>query len=129
MIHPEPPVPATSPCAVFDSVASPSPTPRPDVVELSVDEFEARFPLIPNPFLPDADESRDADPDGLFETFGAELAFVRSQPPATVWTLVDGDEGCRAIVSGDHVVNRLGYFVSHEAVPDNMTYHVSIPSP
>lgn len=47
----------------------------------------------------------------LYETYGDELEFVCQQPNKAIWTLVDGDsEMC--ILSGYHLVNRLGYFIT-----------------
>lgn len=49
----------------------------------------------------------------MFETFGAELDYVLGidrADPRRIATLIDGEEGM-AIVSGYHMVNRLGYFV------------------
>ena len=51
-------------------------------------------------------------PDDKFETYGAELEFVRAQDPRNIWTLVDGDDGNLYIVSGYHLVNRINYFVT-----------------
>lgn len=50
----------------------------------------------------------------MFETYGDELAFVKSQPEENVWTLCEED-GVTFISSGFHIVNRLGYFVTAEA--------------
>jgi hypothetical protein len=53
-----------------------------------------------------------------FETYGADLEFVRSVydvDPKKVWTLVDGDDGNLYIVDGFHLVNRINYFIT--AVP------------
>lgn len=47
----------------------------------------------------------------LFETFGAELDFVRAQPPERVWTCLDGDRGL-VVSAGYALVNRLGYVVT-----------------
>jgi hypothetical protein len=49
----------------------------------------------------------------MFETFGPELEFVKSQPPNNVWTWMDGDEGS-FISAGMGYVNRIGYFVTKE---------------
>jgi len=55
----------------------------------------------------------DAPFDGLmFETFGDELKTVAAATPGCVWTLVQGDDDTLAVVSGFHVVNRLGYFLT-----------------
>lgn len=54
----------------------------------------------------------------MFETFGEEFDCVISQPPATIWTYLSGDSD--TIVSGFHFVNRLGYFISREPVPEGI---------
>ena len=51
----------------------------------------------------------------MFETFGVELNFVRSQPDNKVWTLMNDDDGNLVITSGFHFVNRVGYFVTEES--------------
>jgi hypothetical protein len=47
----------------------------------------------------------------MFETFGGELEFVRRQPVANVWTLVNWERE-DFLIPGFHVANRLGYFVT-----------------
>lgn len=56
----------------------------------------------------------------MFETYGDEFDFVKSQPDNHVWTWVDGDEGT-AIVAGMAFVNRIGYFVTEVAWADPST--------
>jgi hypothetical protein len=51
----------------------------------------------------------------MFETFGKELEFVRSQATGYVWTYLSSD-GYDCVVSGYHFVNRLGYFVTQVPV-------------
>ena len=51
----------------------------------------------------------------MFETFGDELAFVRSQPEECVWTLIECDSKL-LVVSGYRFVNRIGYFICQESV-------------
>lgn len=62
----------------------------------------------------------------LFETYGAELDFIRAQDPKLVWTVVDGDEGQLVIESGFHIVNRLGYLVATAPIEDNVAYTVTL---
>lgn len=53
----------------------------------------------------------------MFETLGAELAYIRQQPSAQIWTLVEGDDYPRpTLLSGFHVTNRLGYFLTDKPV-------------
>jgi len=46
----------------------------------------------------------------MFETFGAELEYVKAQPEEIVLTLVDCDDESE-VIEGYHWVNRVGYFV------------------
>ena len=65
--------------------------------------------------------------DGLmFETFGAELDYVRSMPARQVWTLVEGDENELIIIGGYHLVNRIGYFITDQPWQDNETIEVLV---
>lgn len=76
-----------------------------DVLEKPTDFFAAYTPIKNH-------LDADAPADGyMFETYGAELSFVRAQPPATVWTLLDAD-GTLYVQAGYHHVNRIGYFVT-----------------
>lgn len=69
-----------------------------------------RFPFQPNPLNVNA--PFDVGAGGtMFETFGVELNYVIAQPRNRIWTLIDGDGGL-CIISGFHLVNRLGYFIS-----------------
>lgn len=53
-----------------------------------------------------------ASEDGyMYETFGAEMDFVRSKDCHYVFTIVEGDSGAWYACSGFHRVNRIGYFV------------------
>lgn len=51
----------------------------------------------------------------LFSAAGKELRHVLAQPPRTLWTLIEGDDGRLRIESGLHLVNRLGYLVTRKA--------------
>jgi hypothetical protein len=48
----------------------------------------------------------------MFETFDAELDYVRSRRESLVWTIVDGDDGNQYLVDGFHYVNRQGYMIA-----------------
>jgi hypothetical protein len=48
----------------------------------------------------------------LFETYGAELEFVKAQDSKHIWTLVEGDSGDLYIENGFHYVNRLNYLIT-----------------
>lgn len=60
---------------------------------------------VVNPFEDNGYDGR------LWETYGPQFDFVRTQPDNLVWTLVDGDDG-PVVVTGFHQVNAIGYFVS-----------------
>jgi hypothetical protein len=50
--------------------------------------------------------------DGLvFETYGDEVAFVASQNPNNIWTMVWAED-CYAVVPGFRWVNRENYLIS-----------------
>lgn len=103
--------------------------PEPAHLELTEDEFDAGFPLRANHLNPDASWSYGDGPGCLFETYGDELAFVRQQHPATIWTLVDGsDSDDQYLISGYHFVNRIGYLISTVPVPAGVDIQVRIPT-
>ena len=86
-------------------------------LSLTYDDWCADFEPLKNPVR------KEAPFDGtMFETFGDELTFVRDQPADRIWTLVQSDDGDLYVVSGYHLVNRLGYFITdrpvaaHEAI-------------
>jgi len=97
-----------------------------DFIQLTEEEFEARFPLRPNHLDPNASWQVGDGLGCLFETFGEEAEFVRKQDPSRVWTLVDDGEGGECIISGFHFVNRLGYLISTVPVPEGTTIEVQI---
>ena len=80
------------------------------------EEFE-KFRPIKNPH---GDHGWDGT---LWETYGAELNFVRNQHENKVWTLVEED-GVMFIISGFHFVNRVGYFVTEK--PWTKQCHVNL---
>jgi hypothetical protein len=96
-------------------------------IQMTEDEFDSTYTLLPNHLNPNASWAYGNDAGCLFETYGEELQFVRSQNPATIWTLVDGDDGNQFIVSGYHFVNRIGYLISIMPVPDDLDIEVHIP--
>lgn len=89
-------------------------------IEMAEDEFESQYPLLQNRLNPNTSWMG-----CLFETYGEEMDFVRQQHPATIWTLIESDDG-DLIVSGCWWVNRIGYFVSTVPVPEGTTIEVLI---
>jgi len=96
-------------------------------IQLSEDEFDERYPLLPNHLNRDAGWVYGDGPGCLFETYGEELEFVRGQDPRTVWTFIDGDDNDQYVVSGFHIVNRIGYLISTRPVPEGARIEVRIP--
>jgi hypothetical protein len=97
------------------------------LIELTEDEFDARYALVPNHINPSATWAFGDGVGCLFETYGEEFEFVRRYDPKKVWTLVDGDDGDMYVISGLHYDNRVGYLLSREPVPDDTTVEVHLP--
>ncbi len=93
---------------------------------LTEEEFDAQFPLVTNHLNPSASWAFGEERGCLFETYGEELAFVRKQDPRLIWTLLDGDDGQLVVQRGYHVVNRIGYLISQQPVPDDVDIEVVI---
>lgn len=92
------------------------------------DLSEETFSFIPNHLNPSAAWSWDEGSSCLFEPHGDELAFIKSQDPATVWTLIaTGDALC--IFSGYQTKNRVGHLVSTSPVPGGIRLRIPVPSP
>ena len=92
-------------------------------IELSEDDFAARFKPIRNHLNEFASFDWGDGFGTLFETYGEELAFVLAQDTSKVWTLCNGDDGDH-VVNGCHFVNRIGYFVTEHAVPEAVEIQV-----
>jgi hypothetical protein len=99
-----------------------------DPIEMTEDEFSTRYPLLMNHLNPKASWAIGNHTGCLFETFGEEFEFIRRQDPATVWTLVDGEDGDLYIRNGFQFVNRVGYLVSSVAIPQGVNIEVHIPT-
>jgi hypothetical protein len=96
-------------------------------IELTEDQFDDRFPLVPNHINSSASWAIGEGGGCLFETFGEEFAFIKRQDPLKVWTLVDGDDGDMYLINGLHFVNRVGYLLSTIPVPVEITIQVHLP--
>jgi hypothetical protein len=60
----------------------------------------------------------------MYETFGEELEYVRSQPKDKIWTIID-DEDELYIISGFHIINRIGYVITKNSFKSkNETYSI-----
>lgn len=96
-------------------------------IELTEDEFDGQYSPIANHINPSAGWAYDEGGGCLFETHGEEFDFVRRYDPRKVWTLVDGDDGDMYLVSGLHFVNRVGYLLTKESIPDDACVQVHLP--
>ncbi|MDP9903149.1 hypothetical protein [Arthrobacter bambusae] len=69
--------------------------------QLSEDEFDSRFTVVPDPVTGDTIRSSDQGLD---------------RDSRNLWTIVEGDDGNNLYaVSGWHYVNRIGYILTEEA--------------
>ena len=97
------------------------------MTKMTEDDFDKQYPLVTNHIDPNASWAFDDGPGCLFETYGEELDFVRAQNPRNIWTLVDGDDGNQYVISGYHLVNRIGYLISAVPFPEDADIEVLIP--
>jgi hypothetical protein len=92
---------------------------------LTEDEFYAQF----NPVKNHIDE--DCSFDGcMYETYGRDINYINAvakDPVAKLklWTIIEA-EGKMFYVSGYHYVNRFGYIITEESVPENIEYDVEL---
>lgn len=84
---------------------------------INEDDWYDKYRPIRNHINDNASFSWGDDNGCLFETYGPELEFVKAQNPKTIWTLIE-TEGVELIISGYHLVNRLGYFITEVEVPN-----------
>jgi len=90
-------------------------------IEMEFEEFVETYKPITNHI----DEH--ASFDGLmFETYGAEVEFVKAQDENRIWMYGDGDDGGSYLWSGWGFVNRLGYFITEVPCPPNTTIQVRV---
>lgn len=95
-------------------------------IEMKLPEWEQAFKPVPNNLVKGA-SFQDEDGQGImFETYGAEVDFVKSCDPDKVWTYGIGDDGEGYVWNGWHYVNRLGYFVTEVPCPANTTIQVEV---
>lgn len=88
------------------------------MTDYTVDEWETKFKPVVNHLRADASwQTEDGDGTGvLFETYGAELEFVLSQPMDRVWTYMDDEEDNLIICAGfTEDLGVIGYFVTEVA--------------
>ena len=99
-----------------------------DFIELTEEEWFDTFKPLPN--LIDLDASfNDGENGYMFETYGPEVEFVKSQDTNKIWMLGDGDDGGMYIWSGWGFVNRIGYFITEVPCPIDTTIQVQVSIP
>jgi hypothetical protein len=97
------------------------------LIKLTEDEFYERFNPIKNHFYANPE---DCSFDGcMFETYGKEVDYIKELiadgGKASVWTILEVD-GKMYFASGWHYVNRFGYIVTNEPVPEGEEYEVCL---
>lgn len=90
-------------------------------IEMEFEDFLETYKPIPNNI--DTNASFDGY---MFETYGAEVEFVKKAHPNHIWMYGDGDDGGSYIWSGWGFVNRLGYFITEVPAPTEEEYIIQI---
>ena len=94
-------------------------------IEMDFDEWLTTYKPITNHI--DTNASFDNGEGGImFETYGDEVEFVKSQSPDKIWMYGDGDDGGSYIWSGWGFVNRLGYFITEVPCPPDTTIQIRV---
>ena len=52
----------------------------------------------------------------FFETYGDDFEAVKAADPATVWTIVEGENDNQYLIPGIHFVNRIGYVIAEKPI-------------
>ncbi len=97
-------------------------------IEMTEDEWFKTYKPIPNHIDKNASFS-DGEHGYMFETYGDEVEFVKSQSPANIWMYGEGDDGGTYIWSGWGFVNRLGYFITEVPCPPDTDIQIQIAEP
>ena len=93
---------------------------------MTFDEWEATYKPIKNHIDTNASFQSEGNDGIMFETYGDEVAFVKQQDPACIWTYGDGDDGGGYIWSGWMFINRIGYFITEVPCPENTTIQIQV---
>jgi hypothetical protein len=93
-------------------------------IEMTEDEWFNTYKPIPNNI--DTNASFDGH---MFETYGAEVEFVKKADPNHIWTYGQGDDGGLYIWNGWSFVNRIGYFITELPCPENTTIQIMVGEP
>ena len=98
-------------------------------IELTMEDWEATYKPITNHIDSNASFQDESGNGIMFETYGDEAAFVKSQSPDKIWMYGSGDDGGTYIWNGWGFVNRLGYFITEVPCPDGLTIQVQVAEP
>jgi hypothetical protein len=93
-------------------------------IEMDFEEWFDTYKPIPNNI--DNNSSIDGH---MFETYGAEVEFVKKADPKHIWTYGDGDDGGTYVWNGWSFVNRIGYFITELPCPENTTIQIMVGEP
>lgn len=97
-------------------------------IEMTMEEWEAKYKPITNHIDTNASFQNESGSGIMFETYGDEYEFVKQANPNNIWTYGDGDDGGSYIWNGWSLINRLGYFITTEPFPDNVTIQIKVSS-
>lgn len=89
------------------------------------DDWADEFGLVTNHIDPNASFNGN-----MFETYGDEVRYVcdmvnDDKTKDNVWTYVDGDGGTY-VLSGYHLVNRIGYFITNKPAKEKVDYLILV---
>ena len=81
------------------------------IKSLTENQFDEQFTLVENHLDNNASWNG-----AMFETYGEALDYVlmKAKKSNNVWTIIEGDNDTMFIVSGVHLVNRIGYLITNE---------------
>ena len=97
-------------------------------IEMDFDEWCDTYKPIIN-HIDDNASFDNGDGGIMFETYGDEVEFVKSQSPDKIWMYGQGDDGGTYVWNGWGFVNRLGYFITEVPCPDGLTIQVQVGEP
>ena len=94
-------------------------------IEMDFDEWCETYKPIINHI--DSNASFDNGSGGImFETYGDEVDFVKSQSPDKIWMYGSGDDGGTFVWNGWGFVNRLGYFITEVPCPPDTDIQIRV---
>ena len=95
-----------------------------DFIEMTEEEWFNTYKPIKNTI-----EGNSSFDGHMFETYGDEVEFVKTQPLENIWMYGDGDDGGTYVWNGWGFVNRIGYFITEVPCPPETTIQVLISVP